>query len=130
MELPTIPSEGGTQMSTVITPKTLRQKVWQSAVLDKIEREGLSIDTEPVRQSLNTINRHVRVGPLMDQYLSRWDEIIRTDDIDSVRRIAETDDDTSREMRNLSPLSVLLTDDERHRVLDEFGTQLEAMLRA
>lgn len=116
-------------MSTV-TPKTLRQKVWQSAVLDKIEREGLSIDTEPVRQSLDTIRRHVRVGPLMDQYLSRWDEIIRTDDIDSVRRMAETDDDASREMRNLSPLSVLLTEDERHRVLDEFGTQLKAMLRA
>ncbi len=117
-------------MSTVITPKTLRQELWQSAVLDKIEREGMSINTELVRQSLNTIRRHVRVGPLMDQYLSRWDEIVRTNDIDSVRRIVQSDDDTSREMRNLSPLSVLLTKDERHRVLDEFGTQLEATLRA
>lgn len=40
------------------------------------------------------------------------------------------DDDTSREMRNLSPLSVLLTDHERDRVLDEFAAQLEATLRA
>lgn len=116
-------------MSTVTTPKTLRQKLWQSAVLTKIEREHLSIDTEPVRRSLETIRRHVRVGPLMNQYLDRWDEIIRTDDIDSVRHIVQSDDDTSREMRNLSPLSVLLTKDERHRVLDEFGTQLKATLR-
>lgn len=114
----------------IVTPKTLRQKLMQSAVLDKIESEGLSIDTEPVRRSLATIRRHVGHSPLMDRYLDRWDEIIRTQDLDTVRRIVETDDDTSREMRNLSPLSVLLSKDDRSRVLDEFGTKLKATLRA
>ena len=58
--------------------ETLRQKLMQSAVLNKIDREGLSIDTEPVRRSLDTIRRHVGHSPLMDHYLGRWDEILRT----------------------------------------------------
>lgn len=114
---------------SIVTPKTLRQRLMQSAVLNKIEKEGLSIDTEPVRRSLATIRRHVGHSPLMDHYLDRWDEIIRTQDLDTVRRIVETDDDTSREMRNLSPLSVLLNTDDRSRVLTEFGHKLEASLR-
>lgn len=110
---------------SVVTPKTLRQQLVQSAVLDKIITTGLSVDTEPVRRSLHTIRRQVNRSPLMERYLDRWDTIVRTNNIDDIRRIVETDDDTSREMRNLSPLSVLLSDDERRRVLTEFGTQLK-----
>ncbi|WP_259444382.1 hypothetical protein [Rhodococcus sp. DMU2021] len=118
-------SRGGGQMS-VVTPKTVRQQLVQSAVLDKIITTGLSVDTEPVRRSLQTIRRQVNRSPLMERYLDRWDTIVRTNDIDDIRRIVETDDDTSREMRNLSPLSVLLSDDERRRVLTEFRTRLKA----
>ncbi|AYA28068.1 hypothetical protein C6369_025750 [Rhodococcus rhodochrous] len=118
-------SRGGGQMS-VVTPKTVRQQLVQSAVLDKIITTGLSVDTEPVRRSLQTIRRQVNRSPLMERYLDRWDMIVRTNDIDDIRRIVETDDDASREMRNLSPLSVLLSDDERRRVLTEFGTRLKA----
>lgn len=111
---------------SVVTPKTVRQQLVQSAVLDKIITTGLSVDTEPVRRSLQTIRRKVNRSPLMERYLDRWDMIVRTNDIDDIRRIVETDDDTSREMRNLSPLSVLLSDDERRRVLTEFSTRLKA----
>lgn len=111
---------------TVVTPKTLRQQLVQSAVLDKIVTTGISVDTEPVRRNLQTIRRQVNHSPLMDRYLDRWDKIVRDNDIDGIRRIVESDDDTSREMRNLSPLSVLLSDDERRQVLAEFGTRLKA----
>jgi hypothetical protein len=114
---------------SIVTPKVLRQQLMQSAVLHKIDREGLSIDTEPVHRSLETIRHHVGRSPLMDHYLERWDEIIRTQDLEAVRRIVESDDDTSREMRNLSPLSVLLSPDDRSRVLVEFGHKLHAVLR-
>ncbi|RQM31920.1 hypothetical protein TN91_23450 [Rhodococcus ruber] len=113
------------QMS-VVTPKTLRQQLVQSAVLDKIVTSGISIDTEPVRRSLQTIRRQVGRSPLMDRYIDRWDRIVRDNDIDGIRKIVESDDDTSREMRNLSPLSVLLSEDERRRVLTEFGTRFKA----
>ncbi len=62
----------------------------------------------------------------MDRYLDRWEKILRDNDIDGIRFIVENDDDTSRDMRNLSPLSALLSDDERHRVIVEFGTKLKA----
>ncbi|WP_194293864.1 hypothetical protein [Rhodococcus pyridinivorans] len=109
---------------SVVTPKTLRQQLMQSAVLEKIMSSGISVDTEPVRRNLRTIRRQVGRSPLMDRYLDRWDRIVRDNDIDGIRTIVESDDDTSREMRNLSPLSVLLSDDERQRVLNEFGTRL------
>ncbi|MFD6857073.1 hypothetical protein ACFWCF_06980 [Rhodococcus sp. NPDC060090] len=111
---------------SVVTPKTLRQQLLQAAVLDKIIREGISVDTEPVRRNLETTRRQVGRSPLMDRYLDRWEKTLRDNDIDGIRVIVESDDDTSREMRNLSPLSVLLSDDERHRVIVEFGTKLEA----
>src|SRR5574340_1588881 len=116
----------GVGQMTVVTPKTLRQQLVQSAVLDKIVTTGISVDTEPVRRNLQTIRRQVNHSPLMDRYLDRWDKIVRDNDIDGIRRIVESDDDTSREMRNLSPLSVLLSDDERRQVLAEFGTRLKA----
>lgn len=116
----------GVGQMSVVTPKTLRQQLVQSAVLDKIVTSGISIDTEPVRRSLQTIRRQVNRSPLMDRYIDRWDRIVRDNDIDGIRKIVESDDDTSREMRNLSPLSVLLSEDERRRVLTEFGTRFKA----
>ncbi|MFL1596223.1 hypothetical protein NQ854_25355 [Rhodococcus ruber] len=113
----------------IVTPKTLRQKLMQSAVLNKIQGKGLSIDTESVRRSRAAIRRQVGNSPLMDRYLDRWDEIIRTYGLDNLRRIVEAADDTRREMRNLSPLSVLLSTDDCSRVLGEFGTQFKATLR-
>ncbi|MFE5785716.1 hypothetical protein ACQR36_23295 [Rhodococcus erythropolis] len=40
-------------------------------------------------------------------------------DIDAVREIAASDTETAREMRNLSPLSVLLSEPERLYVIDD-----------
>ncbi|WP_301851094.1 hypothetical protein [Rhodococcus pyridinivorans] len=109
-----------------INRKVLRQQLIQSAVLRKIERDGLQICSEPVRQSLATIRLHVRAGPLMNRYLAEWDEIIRTGDLDSVRRIVTADDDHAREMRNLSPLSVLLDENDRIEIRNELSDLLRA----
>lgn len=110
---------------TVINMKVTRQKLMQTAVLDKINREHLSVDTDEVHRSLQTIRRHVSRGPLMQRYLDRWERIIRDNDLDDIRRIVDADDETGNEMRNLSPLGVLLTEDERLQVIDDLRDQLK-----
>ncbi|ORJ97505.1 hypothetical protein A6F55_21320 [Prescottella equi] len=109
---------------TVVNMKVTRQKLMQTAVLHKIEREHLSVDTDKVRRSLDSIRRHVSRGPLMTSYLDRWERIVRDNDIDEFRRIVDSDDETSNELRNLSPLSVLLDENERLQVLDDLRDQL------
>ncbi|NKR30072.1 hypothetical protein GS966_25715 [Rhodococcus hoagii] len=104
---------------TVVNMKVTRQKLMQTAVLNKIDREHLSVDTDKVRRNLDTIRRHVSRGPLMTSYLNRWEQIVHDNDIDGFRRIVDSDDETGNELRNLSPLSVLLDEDERLQVLDE-----------
>ncbi|MDT2010229.1 hypothetical protein FXW78_54215 [Rhodococcus opacus] len=109
---------------TVVNRKVVRQKLMQTAILDKIDREHLSVDTDEVRRSLHTIRRHVSRGPLMTRYLDSWERIIRDNDIDGIRRIVDSDDETGNEMRNLSPLSVLLDEDERLQVIDDLRGHL------
>lgn len=50
--------------------------------------------------------------------VGRWEQLLRTGDLDMIRRIVLSDDEVGREMRNLSPLTVLLTESERLDVLD------------
>lgn len=102
---------------SIVTRKAVRQKLMAAAVLEKIDREHLSVDTERVRASLRTIRAHV-TGTTMTLHLDRWEQIIGSHDLDAVRRIAVSDDEIDREMRNLSPLTVLLSEPERIRVLD------------
>lgn len=40
-------------------------------------------------------------------------------DIEAVRAVVVSDDEHAREMRNLSPLSILLSEDERFQVIDD-----------
>lgn len=110
---------------TVVNFKVARQKLMQIAVLNKIDREHLSLDTDPVRRSLQTVRENVSRSPYFTEMLDRWDQIVRDNDVEALRRIVEADDETGNEMRNLSPLGVLLTEDERLQVLDE----LRALVR-
>ncbi|AHD24183.1 hypothetical protein Y013_26155 (plasmid) [Rhodococcus pyridinivorans SB3094] len=102
---------------SVVPRKVIRQKLMQTAVLDKIEREHLPVDTDRVRQSLDRIREQVR-GKSMLEHVGRWEQLLRTGDLDMIRRIVLSDDEVGREMRNLSPLTVLLTESERLDVLD------------
>lgn len=103
----------------IVTPKVVRQKLLQAAVLAKIDREGLRIDTDRVRERLLVTRAHVSRSPYFTAMLDRWDEIVDGNDIDAARAVAARGDETGDEMRNLSPLGVLLTETERLRVLDE-----------
>ncbi|SDC93578.1 hypothetical protein [Rhodococcus tukisamuensis] len=96
--------------------KVVRQKLMQMAVLEKIDGEHLPINTDQVHGSLLTIREHVQ-GKTMTDCLDRWDQLIRDNDLDSIRRIVTADGETSDEMRNLSPLTVLLSERERRQVL-------------
>ena len=111
-----VPSVRGAPMS-VVPRKVIRQKLMHTAVLDKIEREHLPVDTDRVRQNLDKIREQVR-GTSMLEHVGRWEQLLRTGDLDMIRRIVLSDDEVGREMRNLSPLTVLLTESERRDVLD------------
>lgn len=102
-----------------VNMKLARQKLMQTAILDKIERDHLRLDTEAVRRSLQTVREHVSASPYFTTLLDRWEHIVVTNDIDALRQVVNSDNDTSSEMRNLSPLHVLLNEDERLAVLDE-----------
>ena len=103
----------------MMSSKVVRQQLMQSAILAKIDREDLRIDTDRIRQTLRVTRDHVSRDPLMRSYLDQWEQIIGDNDIDAVRAIVAADDETAREMRNLSPLHVLLTEPERMQVLDK-----------
>ncbi|MGV9746381.1 hypothetical protein ACWDTG_15880 [Rhodococcus zopfii] len=106
----------GVEMS-VVPRKVIRQKLMQTAVLNKIEREHLPVDTDQIHRNLDRIREQVR-GKSMTEYVERWDQLLRTGDIATIRRVVLSDDEVGQEMRNLSPLTVLLTESERLDVLD------------
>lgn len=98
------------------TRKAVRQKLMQTAVLEKIERNHLRMDTPAIRELLTLTRKRVQGTAMIDR-VKRWERIVRTGDLESVRRIVESDDEDSLEMRNLSPLSVLLEENERRDVI-------------
>ncbi|MCZ9634929.1 hypothetical protein [Rhodococcus sp. BH5] len=97
---------------SVVPRKVVRKKLLHTAVLDKIEREHLDLDTDQVHHSLHRLRQHV-TGASLTRCLDQWECIVRNNDIDAVREIEASDTETAREMRNLSPLSVLLSEPER-----------------
>lgn len=103
----------------IVTPKVVRQKLMQTAILAKIDREGLRIDTDRVRESLRVIRKNVSRGPLMLSYLEWWEQMVDDNDIDAYRAVVAREDETGNDMRGLSPLHVLLTESERLQVIDE-----------
>lgn len=104
---------------TAVNMKVVRQKLMQTTILNKVERDHLALNTERVRQSLQTVRDNVSRSPYLVQMLDRWEEIIQNNDVEALRRIVEADSETDREMRNLSPLHVLLTENERLQVIDD-----------
>jgi len=104
---------------TVVNMKVTRQKLMQTAILNKVEREHLPLDTVRVRRSLQSVREHVSRSPYFTDFLDRWERIVEDNDVETLRQIVESDDETGNEMRNLSPLLVLLTEDERMKVLDD-----------
>lgn len=104
---------------TVINMKVTRQKLMQTAILDKVDREHLPLNTDRVRRSLQTVREHVSRSPYFTDLLDRWEQIVEGNDVEALRQVVESDDETGNEMRNLSPLYVLLSEDERMKVLDD-----------
>ncbi|GAB2643565.1 hypothetical protein ABI214_12625 [Prescottella soli] len=110
----------------VVSRKVVRQKMLQVAILTKIDRESLRIDTDRVRESLRVIRANVSRDPLMLSYLAWWGRIVDGNDIEELRAVVARDDETGNDMRNLSPLWVLFTEDERLQFLEKFWSQWSA----
>ena len=56
----------------------------------------------------------------MLSYVAWWERIVDGNDIEELRAVVTRDDETDNDMRNLSPLRVPLTEDERQQFLEEF----------
>lgn len=57
---------------SVVPRKVIRQRLIQTAVLDKIEHEHLPRDTDQVRHSVDRIREQVR-GKSLLEHVERWD---------------------------------------------------------
>lgn len=67
--------------------KVVRKKLVHEAVLGKIDREHLSINTDKVRARLQTNREHVQ-GEILLRYLDRRERINANSDIDTLRKRA------------------------------------------
>lgn len=103
---------------SVVPRNVLRKKLLHTAVVNKIDREHLDVDTDRVHLSLQQLRQHVTEDSLI-RCLDQWERIVNSNDIDRIREIGSSDTETARAMRNLSPLAVLLSASERLQVLDD-----------
>ncbi|MGX7730896.1 hypothetical protein ACWPOB_16715 [Rhodococcus sp. 2H158] len=90
----------------------------QTAALEKIQREHLRVGTEQIRANLRRIGYQVQ-GQTIRECVQQWDELVRGNDVDSIRRVVLGGDEVAAEMRNLSPLTIVLTEQESLQVLEQ-----------
>jgi transcriptional regulator with XRE-family HTH domain len=88
------------QLSTHLTRSTLTQ--WRPTILANLERLREGVRGQP----------HIR-------NLDRWEVLVRDGDVAALHRILTGLDRDSIEMREVTPLSGLLSDEERTEVLQE-----------
>ncbi|NKT36120.1 hypothetical protein GS810_25105 [Rhodococcus hoagii] len=93
-----------------VTRKVVRQKLmqaatWPRSIVRPADRH------RPGPRELQVIRANVSRGPLMLSYLQWWEQIVESNDIDAFRAVVARDDETGNDMRSLSPLSVLLTEE-------------------
>jgi hypothetical protein len=88
------------RLSTHLTPSTLTQ--WRPTILGNLERIRAGIRGQP----------HIR-------NLDRWEVLVRENDVAGLRRVLTGLDRDSIEMREVTPLSGLLPEEERTKVLQE-----------
>ena len=87
------------RLSTHLSPEALEE--WRPTIVSNLERLQVSVQGQP----------HIR-------NLDRWRRMVRSDDVSRLRRVMTGLDTDSMEMREVSPLSGLLPQDERTRVLE------------
>lgn len=90
------------QLSTHLTPDTLNE--WRSTMLHNLQRLRGSTQGQPHRRNLD-----------------RWDHLIEDGDLSQIRRVMTGLDTDSVEMREVSPMGGLLSQDERSKVLELMG---------
>lgn len=90
------------QLATYLTPETLKQ--WRPTMLLNLTRLQGSVQGQP----------HIR-------NLDRWRQLVGESDVSGLCRVMTGLDTDSMEMREVSPLGGLLSQDERTRVLERAG---------
>ena len=83
-----------------------------------LDRSGLEKWKPTVTRNLTRLRGGVRGQP-HERNLERWESLIERGDVPGLHRVLTGLDRVSIEMREVSPLSGLLSPDERRRVLEE-----------
>ena len=86
----------------VVTRKAVRQKLLQAAVLEKIEHEHLSVNTDRVREKVQSIRSRVTGKSLHRCLESVGTQSSFGNDIEAVCAVVGSDDAHTREMRDLT----------------------------
>ncbi|MFW0796429.1 hypothetical protein AAFP30_21640 [Gordonia sp. CPCC 205515] len=97
--------------------KYLRQQIMHDRVMRKIRRNGLRVDTPELREHLEWTG--TQVAGLNHEYVEIWRSLLSGNDLDRIDMMVSGDGDIEGEMRNLSPLPMLLSPDERMSVLQD-----------
>ncbi|MDI9916825.1 hypothetical protein [Rhodococcus sp. IEGM 1379] len=78
-----------------------------------------------VREKVQSIRSRV-TGKSLRRCLDQWERIVDDNDIEAVHAVVESDDEHACEIRNHSPLSILLSEEERLQVLDGTVTLIDS----
>ncbi|GAA5044581.1 hypothetical protein [Nocardia callitridis] len=111
------------------TTKDLRGKLMLLRVVALLEDGSVRLDDPAVAESLEGLKREV-TGPSMWNSVELWERWIRTKDRAAIIALQERDDETSIRLRNLSPLNVLLSENDRIEILREVHGPARALLSA
>lgn len=99
-----------------LTPSEARSWRLHRLVSSKLTRESLEQWAPLIEQNLSRLESGVRGEPHVSN-LGAWRRLLESDDVQGLHRVLTGLDRSSIEMREVSPLSGLLTDDERRSVL-------------
>lgn len=94
----------------------LRQRRLQQVAIDALRRDPSLIGDPRIAQRLDAITDHVFGEPYV-QCVETWRTLLDSGDIDAVTRTVLADTDLGGYMRAVSPLGVLITDEQRRAVI-------------
>lgn len=101
---------------TEMNRSSLRTLMLHRSLASKLDENALSSWTPRILQNLERLGNSVQGHPHVDN-LGRWRRIVETHDVETLRTVLESTDPGSIEMREVSPMGGLISQEERLSIL-------------
>ena len=101
---------------TEMNRSSLRTLMLHRSMVSKLNEETLSSWTPQIHQNLERLSNSVQGHPHVEN-LERWRRIVETQDVETLRTVLDSADPNSIEMREVSPMGGLISQDERLSIL-------------